>query len=138
MSLMDSTKIHTINFDDMAHPRGGPQGRDDTIDNIIRHIKDLDSDLDIIIDGWFSFQADWWKSGEHDQSLQILRSKLGSDFEIIPIILFRNQDAIMKEIESNDSKFRYPEYRDQIIGVYKFICDHIWRWFDGQGKETPS
>jgi len=120
-------KAFAINFDQNTE-RMSPER---TIDRIIGLIKAEylahGRTEDIIIDGWFSFGPDWWKCEECDRSLKIFGARLGNDFELIPVIMFRHPDEIIGEINKG-IKTHPPNYREELASVYRFLFTNISTW----------
>ena len=95
--------------------------------------------VDIVIDGWFSFNGwiPWWEVTDEDSSLQLLESKLGSNFEIIPVILFRDPKQIMNEIDKG-KKRRYSGYKKGLPGVYNFLFGRLMHWFNEKNNDDED
>jgi hypothetical protein len=130
--------VFQVNFDKMVHVDAIPPADNDerTIERIMtlinkEYVKNNYKEP-IVIDGWFSFIPDWWTSPEQELSLSLLQRKLGHHYEVIPMVVFRQKDEIMKEIESNNLKHRYSGYKEQLENIYMFLTNHIWRWYRGQ------
>ena len=107
--------------------------------------------VDIVIDGWFSFDSrdQWWDPNDQndpddrrdpnamDLSLQLFESKLGPNFELIPVVLFRDPDQIMGEIDKG-VKRHYPDYKKGLPKVYNFLFRNLMHWFNEKNNDDED
>lgn len=95
--------------------------------------------VDIVIDGWFSFDSrdQWWDSNAMDLSLQLFESKLGPNFELIPVVLFRDRDQIMAEIDKG-VKRHYKNYKKGLPTVYDFLFRNLMHWFNEKNNDDED
>lgn len=135
-ALFDTRKVRVISFDDHAHvfhPDTGYNNTatnvDDTIERLIKTINASHQAHEIVIDGWFSFYSQWWKSHAiMPLTLKVFADQLGEGFELQPCIVSRSKDEILKCIANDEHKFKYQDYDKVIDEKYKVMTDSIVEW----------
>lgn len=141
-ALFDTLSVRVIDFDEHAHvfhPETGYNNTagniDETIERLVKTIQSSHFAHDVVIDGWFSFFARWWKSPAlMELTTGIFQEALGDKYEVQLCILGRAKDKVLDCIEKDDNKFKYPEYDKVIDEKYRVMFDSLMRWQDRNGS----
>jgi hypothetical protein len=93
----------------------------------------------LVIDGWFSFEGFWWLTSREDikNSLNYVKQNF-PELNIRVYKLICSEDRIMKKIEEDPKKFRYPGYEKQILRVYHFLQENLKGFYTEEIKWEES